>query len=136
MKLLHRKLSKISRKVYAIEFPFNKTVTLHSTASYRIKNSTSDTFRSGPFYYWSTVHNFWLNKKSHYKKNISCECSKLARSLPGGLYLSNFIKVTRLLCRIYILKSHPCIFQEIFPKRLFWRFRKIPRKNIFSRSPF
>ena len=44
MKLLFRKLWKISRKLYVIAFPFNKIVRLHSTAYYRIKKSTTDTF--------------------------------------------------------------------------------------------
>ena len=44
LKLLHRKLLKISKKImYAIEFPFNKIVRLYSTAYYRIKKSTTDT---------------------------------------------------------------------------------------------
>ena len=30
--------------MYVIEFPFNKIVRLHSTAYYRIKKSTTDTF--------------------------------------------------------------------------------------------
>ena len=44
LKLLHRKPWKTSRKIYVIEFRFNKIVRLHSTACYRIKNSTTDTF--------------------------------------------------------------------------------------------
>ena len=44
-KLLHRKLLKISRKImYVIEFPFNKIVRVYSTAYYRLKKSTTDTF--------------------------------------------------------------------------------------------
>ena len=38
LKLLRRKLWKISRKLYVIEFSFKKIVRLHSTAYYRIKN--------------------------------------------------------------------------------------------------
>ena len=44
LKLLHKKLWKISRKMYVIEFPFNKVVRLHSTAYYRIERSTICTF--------------------------------------------------------------------------------------------
>ena len=44
LKLLHQKLWKISRKMYVIDFPFNKVVRLHSTAYYRIERSTICTF--------------------------------------------------------------------------------------------
>ena len=32
------------QKIYVIEFPFNKTVRVYSTAYYRLKKSTTDTF--------------------------------------------------------------------------------------------
>ena len=54
MKLLHRKLLKISRKLmYVIELPFNKIVRLYSTAYYQIKKSTTDTFLELQTFYTS-----------------------------------------------------------------------------------
>ena len=45
MKLLHRKLLKISRKtMFVTELPFNKIVRLYSTAYCRIKKPTIDAF--------------------------------------------------------------------------------------------
>ena len=38
---------KISRKMYVIEFSFNKIVRLHCTAYYRIKNSTTGSTQKG-----------------------------------------------------------------------------------------
>ena len=41
LKLLHQKLWEIFRKLYVIEFPFNKIVRLNFIAYYRIKKSTT-----------------------------------------------------------------------------------------------
>ena len=51
LKLLHKKLWKISRKMYVIEFPFNKAVRLHSTAYYRIERSTICNFLALQVFY-------------------------------------------------------------------------------------
>ena len=43
LKILHWKLWKISRKMFSVEFPFNKIARLHSAVCW-IKNSTIGTF--------------------------------------------------------------------------------------------
>ena len=44
MKLLQRKLWEISRKIYVIEFPFSKVVSLHSKVYYQFTKFTTGTF--------------------------------------------------------------------------------------------
>ena len=44
LKLLQRKLWEISRKIYVIEFPFSKVVSLHSKVYYQFTKFTTGTF--------------------------------------------------------------------------------------------
>ena len=95
--------------MYVKEFLFTKILTLHSTAYYRIKNSTTHTslkvlrkiicstvssFSKKTFAKGSLLCNitglqfriYDLTKK-HSKKNVSCKCSKLVGNLlEEGLY--------------------------------------------------
>ena len=143
--------------MYVKEFLFTKILTLHSTAYYRIKNSTTHTslevlrkiicstvssFSKKTFAKGSLLCNitglqfriYDLTKK-HSKKNVSCKCSKLVGNLlEEGLYWSHFIKVTGLLSRIYILyKSHPkslhTFFREHSQNCCFESLGKFPEKR-------
>ena len=78
---------------------------------------------------WSSE--FPTSTKTNVKKNVSYECSEIAENLPRKGLWWNFIKVARLLSRVYTLlkKLLHTFFRGCSEKLLFATFWEIPRKT-------
>ena len=123
---------------------FNKIVRLQSTACYRTKTSTTNTFlkllrkermfsnfekliENILFYrFKSRISDF--NKNGIHAKYFLLVFWKVARK---NYIIKPFNRVTGLLPRIHVSKKFPTsyFFKGYSEKLLFWKFWNIPRKN-------